>query len=76
MENLARVRMGQNRASDAVLLLMEAKFIDGDPHVLYELARAHEAAGQPKEARATYAEFEKLASDPERPPTSQGSISL
>ena len=45
---------------------MEAKFIDGDPHVLYELARAQEAAGQPKEARATYAEFEKLASAPER----------
>jgi tetratricopeptide (TPR) repeat protein len=66
MENLARVRMGQNRASDAVLLLMEAKSIDSDPHVLYELARAHETAGQPKEARATYAEFERLASDPEK----------
>jgi tetratricopeptide (TPR) repeat protein len=66
MENLARVRMAQNRASDAVQLLMQASSIDNDPHAIYELARAHEAAGQAKEARATYAEFEKLASEPGR----------
>ena len=66
MENLARVRMAQNRASDAVQLLMQATSIDNDPHALYELARAQEAAGQPKDARATYAEFENLASEPGR----------
>ncbi len=66
MENLARVRMAQNRASDAVQLLMQATSIDNDPHALYELARAQEAAGQPRDARATYAEFEKLASEPGR----------
>ena len=66
MENLARVRMAQNRASDAVQLLMQASSIDNDPHTLYELARAREAAGQAKEARAIYAEFERLASEPGR----------
>ena len=64
MENLARVRMAQNRAHDAVQLLMQSTSIDNDPHALYELARAQKAAGQAKDARATYAEFEKLASEP------------
>ena len=66
MENLARVRMAENRASDAIQILTQASSIDNDPHVLYELAKAQEAAGQVKEARATYAEFEKLASEPGR----------
>ena len=56
--------MAQNRASDAVQILMQVSSIDNDPHDLYELARAQEAAGQAKEARTTYAEFEKLASEP------------
>jgi tetratricopeptide (TPR) repeat protein len=64
MENLARVRMAQNRANDAVQLLMQATSIDKDAHALYELAGAQEAAGQSKDARATYAEFEKSASEP------------
>lgn len=66
MENLARVRMAQNRANDALQLWVQATLIDHDPHALYELAKAQEAAGQAKEARATYAEFEKLASEPGR----------
>ncbi len=64
MENLARVRMEQNRASDAVLLLKQAAQIDANPDVVYQLARAQEAAGLAQEARATYLEFEKLARDP------------
>jgi tetratricopeptide (TPR) repeat protein len=64
LENLARVRMAQNRADEAVQLLIEAASLDHDPHTLYELARAQEAAGQGREARATFAEFEKLANDP------------
>ncbi|MGD0628082.1 MAG: tetratricopeptide repeat protein [Terracidiphilus sp.] len=64
-ENLARVRMAQNRANDAVQLWMQAASMDKDPHELYELATAQEAAGQPADARATFAEFEKLASSPE-----------
>lgn len=64
MENLARVRMGQNRANDAVQLWKQATLIDHDPHAFCELARAQEAAGLAKEARATYAEFEELASAP------------
>ncbi len=64
MENLARVRMAQNRASDAVQLWMQSTSIDNDPHALYELAGAQKAAGQTQDARATYAEFEKLASEP------------
>jgi tetratricopeptide (TPR) repeat protein len=75
MENLARVRMGQNRTNDALQLLMQATSIDNDPHVLYELARAQGAVGQSKEARATYSEFEKLASDPGRA-TDQGRLDL
>jgi tetratricopeptide (TPR) repeat protein len=66
IENLAHLRMSQNRASDAVQLLLQAQSIDGDPHLLFELARAQEVAGHSPEARATYAVFEKLASDPER----------
>jgi tetratricopeptide (TPR) repeat protein len=64
MENLARVRMAQNRPGDAIQLLIEAASLDRDPHALYELARAQDAAGQGREARATFAEFEKRASDP------------
>jgi len=65
IENLARVRVAQNRANDAVQLWMQASSMDKDPHVLYELARAQEAAGQSADARTTFAEFEKLASSPE-----------
>lgn len=65
IENLARVRMAQNRPSDAVQLWMQAAQIDKAPHVLYELARAQETAGQAPVAHATYAAFEKLASAPE-----------
>ncbi|MGA3047633.1 MAG: hypothetical protein ABSD67_13460 [Terracidiphilus sp.] len=62
MENLARVRMDQNRANDAIQLWMQAARIDRDPHVLYELAIVQEAAGLTTDARATYAEFERRAS--------------
>jgi len=61
-ENLARVRMAQNRAGDAVQLWMQAARIDKDPHILYELARAQEAAGQAQDAHATNAQFQTLAS--------------
>jgi len=64
IENLARVRMAQNRAGDAVQLWMRAAQMDGNPHVLYELAQAQQAAGQSIEAGATYAAFEKKANDP------------
>jgi tetratricopeptide (TPR) repeat protein len=65
MENLARVRMGQNRVDEAVQLWMKASTIDSDPHALYELARAQEAAGRTSEARATYTVFEKQANSPD-----------
>ncbi|MGB6690709.1 MAG: tetratricopeptide repeat protein [Terracidiphilus sp.] len=64
LENLARVRRSQNRASAAGQLLTEAASIDSDPHILYELAKAQEAAGQLETARATYAKLEKLADEP------------
>jgi predicted Zn-dependent protease len=53
LENLASVRMAQNRASDAVQLWMQAASMDHDPHVLYELARAQQAAGDSNAAHAT-----------------------
>jgi tetratricopeptide (TPR) repeat protein len=62
MENLARIRIEQNRVSEAVQLWMQAKLLDEDPHALYELAKAQEAAGQSEDARVTYAEFERRAS--------------
>jgi tetratricopeptide (TPR) repeat protein len=65
MENLALVRRSQRRASDAVQLWMDAALMDKDPHVLYELAMAQEAAGRSNDARTTYIEFEKLAGAPE-----------
>jgi tetratricopeptide (TPR) repeat protein len=65
IENLARVRMAQNRVSDAIELWTRAARIDKDPHILYQLARAQEAAGQAQDANATYAQFGNLARAPE-----------
>jgi predicted Zn-dependent protease len=64
IENLARVRMAQNRASEAARLLIQVSSVNHDPHILYESAKAQEAAGLSREARATLAEFEKQANDP------------
>jgi tetratricopeptide (TPR) repeat protein len=64
LENLARVRLAENRAKDAVALLTQAAQLDSDPHTLYALAAAQRAAGQPAEARAAFAEFERLAGLP------------
>jgi len=60
-ENLARVRLAQNRPKDAVVLLLQARLVDPRPKVLYELADAQREAGQTLEANATEAEFEKSA---------------
>jgi tetratricopeptide (TPR) repeat protein len=64
IENSARLRMAQKQVNEALLLWTQAVQIDSDPLVLYELARAEKAAGRSNEASATYAKFEKLASDP------------
>ena len=66
LENLALVRTAQNRPGDAAQLLLLATTLDRDPHVVYQLAAAQQAAGQTQEARATLLEFEKLANDPQR----------
>jgi tetratricopeptide (TPR) repeat protein len=66
LENLARVRLAQNRPADAVQLLLQATALDRDPHQLYELAIAQQDAGRIQESRATLVEFEKLANDPTR----------
>jgi tetratricopeptide (TPR) repeat protein len=63
-ENLARVRMAQNRPAEAVQLLLTATALDHDPHALYQLATAQQSGGQVREARATIDEFKKLANDP------------
>jgi tetratricopeptide (TPR) repeat protein len=64
VENSARLRTAQKRVDDTLLLWMQAVQLDSNPHVLYELARAQEASGHSSEARPTYAQFEKLATDP------------
>jgi len=61
-ENLARVRLAQHRAPDAVALLLKAKQAGANPHLLYELAAAQSAAGEAVDSRATYADFQRLAS--------------
>jgi tetratricopeptide (TPR) repeat protein len=64
MRNTARLKRAQNRAGDAAQLLKQLALIDSDPAILYELAKAQQAAGQEKEAHATEAKFERLANDP------------
>jgi tetratricopeptide (TPR) repeat protein len=63
LENLARVRMAQGRAADAAQLWLQATAHDRDPHALYQLAAAEQAAGQIKESHATFSEFERVAND-------------
>jgi tetratricopeptide (TPR) repeat protein len=63
MDNRARVDMETSHYGDAVLLWKQTAAIDHDPHILYELAKALDSAGNLVEARATYAQFEKLARD-------------
>lgn len=65
--NMARVRRAQGKPKEAVTLLLKARVLDGDPHLLYELGEAQRAAGQVAEANATDAEFEKRATDPKSP---------
>jgi tetratricopeptide (TPR) repeat protein len=75
LENLARVRMSQDRASDAIQLWKQAAQIDRNPHILYELAGAQNAAGQSTEAQNSYAEFEKAAGESGRA-TPESSVDL
>ena len=65
MENLARLRMAQHRANDAVTLWREASKIDSDPGMLYAMARTLEAAEDSTNAREAYTAFEKQASSSE-----------
>ncbi len=75
LENLARVRKGQNRPREEIELWMEAARTDPDPHVLFEMAKAQEAAGQTDDAHATFATFQKLANTPEKA-TDQSTLDL
>jgi tetratricopeptide (TPR) repeat protein len=65
VENMARVHKNQHKFRDAARLWMSAAHVDHDPDVLFQLAKAQQAAGQTEEARSTYSEFEKLAAAPE-----------
>ncbi len=58
---LARVRTAQGRHAEAVTLLRERQAAADHPENRYELAEALERAGEKKEARAEFAEFEKAA---------------
>ena len=64
VENLARLCMEENRAEDAVRLWKEVVLTDRDPSMLYELAKAQEAAGHSPDSRGTYAEFARRAGEP------------
>lgn len=65
VENLGRLRMAQNRPVDAIQLWTQARSLDPNPHIVYELAKSQEAAGLIEQAHATYAEFQKLVTAPE-----------
>lgn len=75
LENLARVRLAQQRAKEAVDLLLQARQIDPNPDVVYRLAEARNADGKQAEARTAFAEFEKLATD-EASATEEGTRDL
>jgi len=60
LENLARLRLAQNRPAEAVALLLRAAQSDSNPHVVYSLAQAQRNAGQLAEARASEAAFTRL----------------
>jgi tetratricopeptide (TPR) repeat protein len=59
--NLARVRTAQGRHREAVSLLRERQAGADHPENRFELAEALERAGEKKEARATFEEFERAA---------------
>jgi len=75
LENLAHVRMGQNRPKEAIQLWMQAARTDPDPHTLFEMAKAQEAAGQTDDAQSTFATFQKLANVPDKA-TNQSTLDL
>lgn len=60
-ENLARVRIGQQRPAEAAVFLQKATQTDTNPAVWYELGKAETLAGQATDAHASYAKFERLA---------------
>ena len=63
IENLARVRMAQNRTGEAAQLLLQAKALDSNPSNWYGLAKAQLAVGQRAESLASFEKFKNLASD-------------
>jgi tetratricopeptide (TPR) repeat protein len=64
LENLGKARLDQHRAGDALALLREARKLDSNAHVLYELALAEATAGETAASDRDYAEFEALAVHP------------
>lgn len=63
LANLARVRLEQHRAQDAIVLLSKARQLTDNPESIYRLAVAEEEAGDAR-AAATYAEFEAAMAHP------------
>ena len=61
LANLARVRLAQNRASDAVVLLEQRYKAAPHPENLYSVGEALVRAGRPEEASAAFVEFERKA---------------
>jgi tetratricopeptide (TPR) repeat protein len=61
LAEMARVRLAQGRASDAVALLRERYAGAAHPENLYDVAAALSAAGRRSEAREAFQEFERLA---------------
>ncbi|MBI4527705.1 MAG: tetratricopeptide repeat protein [Deltaproteobacteria bacterium] len=61
LAQLAKVRTAQQRYSEAVSLLKQLYGLAPYPENLFELAKTLEKAGRAKDARKTFAEFEKKA---------------
>lgn len=57
-ENRAELKLAQGKAQEAIPLLRE---LEQTPHVLYQMAKAEAAAGNPEQAELAYARFEEAA---------------
>ena len=61
LENLAKVRIAQQKYAEAVDLLRQRNQKSPQPESVYALGEALEKAGRSEEAKAAYAEFERKA---------------
>ena len=60
LENMARLRLAQQRVNDAIVFLKEASINDSNPHIVCELALAQQHAGDASDAQDGLKKCEEL----------------